>query len=75
MIGSIFSDDGGSDSSADDGLPKHLEAIAAAKVNCFIPKILVNNRLKWLVDAIEENQKENKTNKNLQRSEKKRWNR
>jgi hypothetical protein len=56
-------------------LPKHLEAIAAAKVNCFIPKILVNNRLKWLVDAIEENQKENKTNKNLQRSEKKRWNR
>lgn len=29
------SDDGGSDSSADDGLPKHLEVIAAAKVNSF----------------------------------------
>ena len=28
-----FSDDAGSDSSADDGLPKHLEVIAAAKVN------------------------------------------
>ena len=27
-----FSDDGGSDSSIDDGLPKHLEVIAAAKV-------------------------------------------
>jgi len=27
-----FSDDVGSDSSADDGLPKHLEIIAAAKV-------------------------------------------
>jgi hypothetical protein len=31
----IFSDDGGSDSSIDDGLPKHLEVIAAAKVNLF----------------------------------------
>jgi hypothetical protein len=28
----FFSDDGGSDSSIDDGLPKHLEVIAAAKV-------------------------------------------
>lgn len=28
------SDDGGSDSSMDDGLPKHLEVIAAAKVGC-----------------------------------------
>ena len=28
-----FSDDEGSDSSADDGLPKHLEVIAAAKVD------------------------------------------
>ncbi len=28
-----FSDDVGSDSSADDGLPKHLEAIAAEKVD------------------------------------------
>jgi hypothetical protein len=27
------SDDGGSDSSIDDGLPKHLEVIAAAKVD------------------------------------------
>jgi hypothetical protein len=27
-----FSDDVGSDSSADDGLPKHLEVLAAAKV-------------------------------------------
>ena len=32
MIDFVFSDDGGSDSSADDGLPKHLEVIAAAKV-------------------------------------------
>lgn len=28
----LLSDDGGSDSSIDDGLPKHLEVIAAAKV-------------------------------------------
>jgi len=28
-----YSDDVGSDSSADDGLPKHLEAVAAASVN------------------------------------------
>ncbi len=31
----FISDDGGSDSSADDGLPKHLEVIAAAKVKLF----------------------------------------
>lgn len=33
------SDDGGSDSSADDGLPKHLEVIAAAKVDLTFGKV------------------------------------
>ena len=41
------SDDQGSDSSIDDGLPKHLEVIAAAKVDLFI-LLFFNNKFFFL---------------------------
>ena len=62
-----FSDDAGSDSSADDGLPKHLEVIAAAKVDLFKFLILYEELL-FASGSIEKSKKENGSSKNHQRS-------
>lgn len=64
------SDDGGSDSSADDGLPKHLEFIAAQKVDQSMRRS--SPLVMEFLGTIEKSEKENQRNEECKRNQTKR---